>query len=183
MSVTGNVDSKSPEKVDTVRVKSEARTYNKSSAAHGVSFYRDVYNNYQVHDPGAAQRLQRHQQEARTEELAGYEARDIGTGAFAGLTVPQYLTELVAPLQRAMAPTVGICNRHPLPDDGMTVNISRITTGTGVAVQATENAAVQETDADDTLLTVNVRTYAGQQDLSRQALERRLMTLYFSGVS
>jgi HK97 family phage major capsid protein len=31
---------------------------------------------------------------------------------------------------------------------------------------------VQETNIDDTLLTVNVRTYAGQQDVSRQALER-----------
>jgi hypothetical protein len=31
---------------------------------------------------------------------------------------------------------------------------------------------VSETDADDTLLTVDVRTIAGQQDLSRQAIER-----------
>src|SRR5207342_1984137 len=58
------------------------------------------------------------------------------------------------------------------PPDGMTLNISRITTGTAAAVQATENAAVQETDIDDTLLTVNVRTYAGSQDMSRQSLER-----------
>ncbi len=94
----------------------------------------------------------------------GVEARDVGTSAFAGLVVPQYLTELVAPLARSMAPTVALATRHPLPPDGMTVNISRITTGTAVAAQATENAAVQETDADDTLLTVNVRTYSGQQD-------------------
>ena len=71
-----------------------------------------------------------------------------------------------------MAPTVAISNRHPLPPEGLTVNISRVTTGTAVAVQATENAAVQETDIDDTLLTVNVRTYAGQNDLSRQSVER-----------
>ena len=32
--------------------------------------------------------------------------------------------------------------------------------------------AVQETDADDTLLTINVRTISGQQDLSRQVLDR-----------
>jgi HK97 family phage major capsid protein len=31
---------------------------------------------------------------------------------------------------------------------------------------------VQETNIDDTLLTINVRTYAGQQDVSRQAIER-----------
>jgi hypothetical protein len=54
----------------------------------------------------------------------------------------------------------------------MTVNLSRITTATATAIQASENAAVQETDIDDTLLTINVQTNAGQQDVSRQASER-----------
>jgi HK97 family phage major capsid protein len=54
----------------------------------------------------------------------------------------------------------------------MTLNISRMTTGSSTAVQVTQNDAVSETDVDDTLLTVNVRTIAGQQDLSRQAIER-----------
>jgi hypothetical protein len=39
-------------------------------------------------------------------------------------------------------------------------------------VQQTEADAPQETNADDTLLTVGVRTIAGQQDLSIQAFER-----------
>ena len=47
-----------------------------------------------------------------------------------------------------------------------------MTTGSSTAVQVTQNDAVSETDVDDTLLTVNVRTIAGQQDLSRQAIER-----------
>ena len=54
----------------------------------------------------------------------------------------------------------------------MTVNISRVTTATSAATQATENAGVDETDIDDTLLTINVRTIAGQQDVSRQAVDR-----------
>jgi len=59
-----------------------------------------------------------------------------------------------------------------LPPAGMTLNISRMTTGTSTAVQAAENDAVSNTNADDTLLTVNVRTIAGQQDISKQAIER-----------
>jgi HK97 family phage major capsid protein len=47
-----------------------------------------------------------------------------------------------------------------------------MTTGSSTAVQVTQNDAVSETDVDDTLLTINVRTIAGQQDLSRQAIER-----------
>jgi hypothetical protein len=39
-------------------------------------------------------------------------------------------------------------------------------------LQATENTSVQNTDIDDTLLTENVQTAAGQQTLSRQAIER-----------
>jgi HK97 family phage major capsid protein len=54
----------------------------------------------------------------------------------------------------------------------MTLNISRVTTGSATAIQATENSAVQETNMDDTLLTIDVRTIAGQQDVSRQAIER-----------
>jgi HK97 family phage major capsid protein len=131
---------------------------------HGVSFLRDLKNMTQ--DPQAADRLQRHRAHAEVQ------LRDVGTGAFAGLTVPQYLTDMVAPLRRAGRPTADIANGHPLPPDGMTVNISRITTGTAVAVQASESAAVQETNIDDTLLTVNVRTYAGMQDVSRQAIDR-----------
>jgi HK97 family phage major capsid protein len=105
-------------------------------------------------------------------ERPGVESRAVGTGAFAGLTVPQYLTDLVAPAARAMRPTADICSKHQLPADGLTVNISRITTATAAAAQATENSAVQETNMDDTLLTVNVRTYAGQQTVSRQAIDR-----------
>jgi hypothetical protein len=54
----------------------------------------------------------------------------------------------------------------------MTVNISRITTATSAALQASENSAVSETNIDDTLLSPAVQTNAGQQTLSRQAIER-----------
>jgi HK97 family phage major capsid protein len=163
--------------VTNVRVGSEPRTYNRDNDRRGQSFFRDVYTAQIFNDPRANERLARHMQEARVTELAGYagpgpESRDVGTGAFAGLTVPQYLTDMAAPGAKAYRPTIEICNRHDLPADGMTVNISRITTQSATAAQATENSAVQETDMDDTLLAVDVRTYAGQQDVSRQAIER-----------
>lgn len=147
----------------------EERMYDVENQKRGVSFVADVVNAQLRGDLDAAQRLQRHMAEERAE---GVEVRDVGTGAFTGLTVPQYLTDLVAPPKRAMRPVADLARKLALPADGMTVNISRITTGTATAVQATENAGVQETDADDTLLTVNVRTIAGQQDISVQSLQR-----------
>lgn len=148
----------------------EARTYSPDNAREGVSFLADVASAASG-NLAAMRRLERHMAEERVER-GQYLARDVGTGAFAGLTVPQYLTELVAPAVAAGRPLADNCRQLPLPPDGMTVNLSRITTATAAAIQASEAAAVQETDIDDTLLTVNVRTIAGQQDVSFQALQR-----------
>lgn len=158
-----------------IRVKSEARTYSEHTDKRGTAFLRDVMSAHIGNDFGAAQRLDRHMQEERVERaeyMRGIEQRDVGTSAFAGLTVPQYLTSFVAPKIRNKRPFADICRKLDLPPEGMTVNISRITTGTAAAAQASEAGAVQETDIDDTLLTVNVRTVAGQQDVARQVIDR-----------
>lgn len=139
------------------------------------SWFGDMYRARFMGDTEAAQRLQRHgaQQLVMWRDRGiDTQLRDVGTPAFAGLTVPQYLIDQFAPLARAGRPYANSVMGMQLPSSGMTLNISRLTTGTAVAAQANENAAVQETDADDTLLTIDVRTYAGQQDVSRQALER-----------
>lgn len=147
---------------------SNERVYSRNAERHGVSFFRDLVTRND--NPVANDRLLTHMREV--ERSGEFELRDVGTGAFAGLTVPQYLTELVAPVRRANRPVADIATSHTLPAQGMTVEISRITTGSATAAQTAENAAVQETDMDDTLLTVDVRTIAGQQDVSRQAIER-----------
>ena len=151
-------------KVGGTKVTNEARTYTPQSEA---SFVKDAFAAKFGNDYAAQERLARH---TREEEI---ERRDVGTGNFAGLVIPQYLVDLAAPLARAGRPTADFAtNKMVLPPAGMTLNISRMTTGTSTAVQAAENDAISETNADDTLLTVNVRTIAGQQDISKQAIER-----------
>ena len=146
----------------SVIVKNEARTYSPESSNN---FLSDAYASFRG-ESLASERINRHQHEESIER------RDVGTSAFAGLVVPQYLVNLAAEKARAGRPFANVCDAQSLPDDGMTLNISRVTTGSAAAVQATENSAVQETNMDDTLLTIDVRTIAGQQDLSRQLLER-----------
>ena len=147
---------------DVVTVKSEPRTY---SAESRNSFIADAFNAQFNGDFVARERLARHMQEERVER------RDVTSANFAGLVVPQYLTDLAAPFARAGRPTSDAARKHQLPSAGLTLNISKVTTGSSVA-QQTEGAAVSETNMDDTLLTINVNTYAGQQNVSRQALER-----------
>ena len=151
-------------KVGGAKVTREARTYTPES---GLSFVKDAFTAKFGNDYAAQERLARH---SREEEV---ERRDVGTGNFAGLVIPQYLVDLAAPFARAGRPTADFAtNKMALPAAGMTLNISRMTTGTSTAIQAAENDAVSNTNADDTLLTVNVRTIAGQQDISKQAIER-----------
>jgi HK97 family phage major capsid protein len=151
-------------KVGGAVVTSEARTYTPES---GNSFIRDAFSAQITGDFSANERLARHMKEESVER------RDVGTANFVGLVIPQYLTDLAAPYARAGRPTADFAtNKMSLPNSGMKLEISRMTTGTSVDVQETQNTAVSETDADDTLLTVDVRTIAGQQDLSRQVIER-----------
>lgn len=150
------------------RVGAEKRTYTREEDPRGAQFERDVAAAF-LGDYEARDRISRHQQEERVERPG--QIRAAGTGAFAGLVVPQYLTDLYAPAAKARRPFADAMRKHPLPPQGMTVNLSRITTATTTAIQ-TENASVSETDIDDTLMTINVQTNAGQQTLSRQAIER-----------
>ena len=144
------------------RVTREERTYHPESQN---SFLRDAFAAQVLGDFDARERISRHQQEEKIEK------RDVGSGAFAGLVVPQFLTDLAAPFARAGRPFMDVSRKHALPNAGLVLSISKVTTGSAVAVQS-EGAAVQETDIDDTKLDVNVVTVAGQQNVSRQALER-----------
>jgi HK97 family phage major capsid protein len=144
------------------RVTREERTYTERSAA---SFVRDAYNAQFNNDFVAKERLARHMNEERIER------RDVTSANFAGLIVPQFLTDLAAPFARAGRPFLDAARKHALPAEGLTISISKVTTGSATAVQ-TEGAAVQETNMDDTKLDVSVVTVAGQQNVSRQALER-----------
>ena len=150
--------------VASTKVTREERTYRPDG---DISFFKDAYAAQFKSDYAAQERLARHQREESVER------RDVGTAQFEGLVIPQYLVDLAAPYARAGRPFADFAtNKMTLPPSGMTLNISRMTTGSSTAVQVTQNDAVSETDVDDTLLTVNVRTIAGQQDLSRQAIER-----------
>ena len=150
--------------VGNVVVTNEPLTYAEENRS--VSFFQDLYNSQYNGDIDASDRIRRHRQEMAVEH------RDGSTANYAGLVVPQYLTELAAELSRAGRPFADQCTSLPLPDAGMTINISRGTTGSSSAAQASENAAVSETDIDDTLLTADVRTIAAGQQVSRQAVER-----------
>jgi hypothetical protein len=110
-------------KVGGTKVTREARTYSPENA--DVSFVKDAFTAKFSNDYAASERLARH---SREEEI---ERRSVGTGNFAGLVIPQYLVDLAAPFARAGRPFADFAtNKMALPAAGMTLNISRMTTGT-----------------------------------------------------
>ena len=145
------------------RVNSEARTY-EPGGEH--DFLVDAFRSTYLGDVQAGQRIQRNRQEFDAEHRA------TNTSAYGSLVVPQFLTELFAPVVRGGRPFLNSVRELPLPDEGEVLTIPRGTTGTTVDVQVTQNDEVSNTDYDETDLEVRVRTFAGQQDVARQSLER-----------
>lgn len=162
-------------KVDATAPKSEKRsaspayvikeelTYSERTAGN---FLNDAMKAQFGNDYEARERIQRHQNEMSVEMRAA------STSSFDGLVVPQYLVDLYAPLARAGRPFADAARKHIMPQQGMSVVISRITTGTDVAYQTSQNTAAVSQDPDDTTLTVNINTIAGQNSVSKQALMR-----------
>lgn len=175
LKVTTETGATSRQYDQVARIGQEPRTYTAQKDKRGSQFLKDVGRQFLYQDPGATERLSRHMAEERVER-ADYLQRAVpagsGTGNFTGLVVPQYLTDLYAPAVAAMRPFADACHHQDLPSEGMTVNISRITTPTLVDAQSAENAAVDGQQIDDTLLSIPVQTAAGQAILSRQALDR-----------
>jgi HK97 family phage major capsid protein len=153
-----------PKSVGGAIVRNEPLTYSENRS--DTSFFSDMFAAHILKNRNAEDRINRHQQEMAIETRAG------DTGSFAGLVVPQFLTSLAANFSRAGRPFADQCRSLSLPDSGMTLNISRVTTGATAAVQATENSAVSNTSIDDTLLTSTIATVASAQQISRQAMER-----------
>ena len=144
------------------KITHEARTY---APQADTSFIRDAYAAQFNNDYMASERLARHMQEEKVER------RDVTSTNFAGLVVPQFLTDLAAPYARAGRVTADLARKHQLPNEGLTLSISKVTTGSTTASQS-EGASVSEGNMDDTKLDLTVKTFAGQQNVSRQALER-----------
>lgn len=154
---------------ERVQVGREEPTYRPDTQS--VSFFRDLVFAGQG-DFRAQERLRRHDQEVLAAGVAP-EQRDLTTTATAGggFVPPLYLGDLYADVPRAGRPFANALGSRPLPPQGMTISIPRITTGPATAVQS-DNQNFQETDLVETTLSVSVRTIGGVQDVSLQLLER-----------
>ncbi|MDQ3107815.1 MAG: phage major capsid protein [Actinomycetota bacterium] len=143
----------------------ERRTYEKGN---GNSYFADLVRVKVNSDDNALGRLQRHAQENDLEH------RDLTRTDTAGgyFVPPKWLVDQAIDIARAGRPFANLVTNQPLPAGTDSINIPKITTGTATAIQTADNAAVQETDIVDTVVSAGVKTVAGQQDVAIQLLDQ-----------
>ncbi len=133
-----------------------------------TSFFRDVLAD-RFGDPGARGRIEQFLTESGQRERF---SMTTGAGSGAGLAPPFYLQDLIARYARAGRVVADRMNKLPLPATGQQVNVPRVTTGSTLAVQASEGAAVADNSPVTDFITLNVATIAGKVDMSRQLSDR-----------
>ena len=145
-----------------IKVVSEEKTY-RADSEH--DFLSDAIAAKFGNDSAAGDRLAR----ARDEALNEYRST---SGNFGALVVPAYLTDQFAATLASGRPFLEAVTKTQLPATGMSMFIPRGATSTGVAAQTTEGTAVTNQTFTESDLTVPVRTFAGQQVVSRQSIDR-----------
>jgi HK97 family phage major capsid protein len=151
---------------------SEGRIYERGNGRSYLQDLARVQLNMDA-DGGAVERLRRHALDVSS-DAANPEYRDLnrtdGNGGY--FVPPLWLMSQFVELARAGRAYANVVNGQPLPGGTDSINIPKVATGTAVAVQTADNAAVQETDATDTFINAPVRTIAGQQDVAIQLLDQ-----------
>lgn len=145
----------------------EEQTYRKDGQH---SYFRDLVSVNLNRDgmTAARDRLSRNNREVEVETRA----LSTTDGAGGDFVPPLWMINDYVELARTARPTADRVRNEVLPSGTDSVSIPKIATGTAVAEQATQNTAVQNTDATTSSVTANVATLAGQQVIPVQLIEQ-----------
>lgn len=121
-----------------IKVGNEERQY-RPDGEH--SFFVDLYQRdmRKGNSRAAEERLYRHEQQMIAEK------RDVAVGAMAGAVPPVYLLDEFTPLARAGSPFLNSLPAQPLPPDGVSFYIPKVSTGADADFVA-EGSGFYETD-------------------------------------
>jgi len=107
------------------------------------------------------------------------DSTDLIRAAYAGQTTTTDSGMVPVPLLREIIsviddqrPFINSIDRQPLPPSGMSFRIPSVTTAVTVAEQSTQNTDVDSTEGAIGDLTVDVKTFAGGNRVSRQVIDR-----------
>jgi len=155
-----------------VRVGAEPTTYHRGGEH---SFFLDAVRARFDGDPEARERLSRNAREAAPQRRGGqFAVSSVGTGvagAAGDFVPPLYLQQEWIGIAQAARPFADAVGHMDLPGNTNVIIFPRLATGAAVSSQ-TDNTIVVSQDVSTGNVQVPVITIAGQQDISRQLLER-----------
>jgi HK97 family phage major capsid protein len=157
---------------ERVQVGREPQTYRKGGEH---SYFRDL-TMVSLNRGGMREAQDRLERNIREVEV---ETRALTTtdGAGGDFVPPLWMVNEYVQLARAKRPVADRVRNEQLPTGTDSINVPTLATGTAVAEQATQNTAVQNTDATTSSVTANVATLAGQQVVAVQLIEQSPINL------
>jgi HK97 family phage major capsid protein len=121
----------------------------------------------------AARRAVRDLVRRDTPAEAEYRAMTTGTGSGLAFVTPAYLLDQWAKWRSYVPAVADACRNVELPEYGMEINVPAVLSGPdAVAIQATENSSVGETNLTAGYRTAAVETFAGSTTVSQQLFDR-----------
>jgi HK97 family phage major capsid protein len=158
------------------RVTSEPEVYRRGGQ---VSYFRDLTSAMTRTGTGISEAGDRLQRNARqfadtVRNAPASETRALTTtdGAGGDFVPPLWLINQFIELARPGRVTADLVNGQVLPGGTDTISLPRLATGTAVAQQATQNTAIQNTDATTNSVSATVVTLAGGQSLAQQLMDQ-----------
>lgn len=124
------------------------------------SFFRDLGRKALDGDPDSSERLRQHQRALTTTD-----------GAVGELVPPAWIMSELIELVRAGRVTADQVRSQPWPGGTDSISLPRITGGTAVAQQATQNSSLNNQDMTSDSIKADVKTLAGVQTVSQQLLD------------
>lgn len=130
-----------------------------------VSYFRDLYRS-QRGDHDALDRLVRNNAQRLNRAISTV------NGSGGEFVPPLWLENDFVKLARPGRPFANALANLPLPAGTDAINIPKVAAGTAVAIQGTQNSAVQQTDLTTTSVAAPVITLAGGQTVSMQLIDQ-----------
>ncbi len=165
-----------PRPTGGARVTSEPEVYRRGGTQ---SYFRDLTAAQCRVGTGIAEAGDRLQRNARqfadtVRNASPEQTRALSTtdGAGGDFVPPLWLINQFIELARPGRVTADLVNGQVLPGGTDSISLPRLATGTAVAQQATQNTAIQNTDATTNSVTASVVTLAGGQTLAQQLLDQ-----------
>lgn len=149
----------------------EESPYTRTSSMNGgPSYFRDLYHATRNGNRDAAERLARNDRHV-SDQLTRAGLTTVN-GAGGEFVPPLWLEEDFVKYVRPGRVTANLCTSNELPSGTDSINIPKISGGTAVAFQGTQNTAINETDLTTTSISAGVYTVAGGQTIALQLVEQ-----------